>query len=128
MQNLKLDSKLMARQMPYRVILPTDYDADKAQKYAVIYLLHGLTGHFDNWDESTKLKEYAAAYKYIFVQAEGDNGWYSDSATVPNDKYESYIVKELIPEIDKITARCPTKITAPSPDFRWAATVRSNSV
>jgi S-formylglutathione hydrolase FrmB len=33
---------------------------------------------------------------------EGDNGWYTDSATVPNDKYESYIIKELIPEIDKI--------------------------
>ena len=32
---------------------------------------------------------------------EGDDGWYTDSATVPNDKYETYIIKELIPEIDK---------------------------
>ncbi len=31
---------------------------------------------------------------------EGDDGWYSDSVSVPNDKYESYIIKELIPEID----------------------------
>ena len=32
---------------------------------------------------------------------EGNDGWYTDSATVPNDKYESYIIRELIPEIDK---------------------------
>jgi S-formylglutathione hydrolase FrmB len=30
-----------------------------------------------------------------------DDGWYTDSSTVPRDKYESYILGELIPEIDK---------------------------
>ncbi len=100
-QNLKLESKLMTRSMPYRIILPKDYAANKSERYAVVYLLHGLTGHFDDWTNKTELKNYAAGYKYIIVTPEGDNGWYSDSATVPNDKYESYIVKELIPEIDK---------------------------
>ena len=32
---------------------------------------------------------------------EGNNSWYTDSATVPTDKYESYIVQELIPEVEK---------------------------
>jgi S-formylglutathione hydrolase FrmB len=32
---------------------------------------------------------------------EGNDGWYTDSAAEPNDRYESYIVDELIPEIDK---------------------------
>ncbi len=99
-QDLKLSSKLMAREMPYRVILPRNYEANKAEKFAVLYLLHGLTGHFDNWTDKTKLKEYAADFNYIIVTPEGDNGWYSDSSTAPNDKYESYIVQELIPEID----------------------------
>ncbi len=97
----KLDSKLMARQMPYNLILPKDYDANKTKRYSVIYLLHGLTGHYDNWTSKTKLAEYAAKYDYIIVTPEGDNGWYSDSGSVPNDKYESYIVQELIPEIDR---------------------------
>jgi len=100
-QNLKLNSKLMAREMPYRVVFPTNYENNKSEKYAVVYLLHGLTGHFDNWGDKTKLADFAANYKYLIVMPEGNNGWYSDSATVPNDKYESYIVKELIPEIDK---------------------------
>ncbi|MEP7075691.1 MAG: alpha/beta hydrolase family protein [Acidobacteriota bacterium] len=98
-QNAELDSKLMARKMPYRIILPADYAASK-NRYAVIYLLHGLSGHFDNWTDKTKLTEFAANYKFIIVTPEGGDGWYTDSVTVANDKYESYIIKELVPEID----------------------------
>jgi S-formylglutathione hydrolase FrmB len=107
-ENLKLNSKLMAREMPYRVILPDGYGNPKNKhatvkplSYSVIYLLHGLTGHFDNWADKTKLIDYAKKYNFIIVMPEGDNGWYSDSATVPADRYESYLIKELIPEIDK---------------------------
>ncbi len=101
-ENYKLSSKLMAREMPYRVVLPTDYNSPPAKKtYPVIYLLHGLTGHFDNWTDKTKLAEYAAKYNYIIVTPEGDDGWYTDSASLPNDKYESYIAQELIPEIER---------------------------
>ena len=101
-EDFKLDSKLMAREMPYRVILPVNYKTSNEKIfYPVLYLLHGLTGHFDNWANKTKLTDYAEKYNYIIVMPEGDNGWYSDSASVPNDRYESYIIKELIPEIDK---------------------------
>ena len=99
-QDFKLASKLMAREMPYRVILPKNYDADKNAKFPVLYLLHGLAGHFDNWTEKTKLKQYAADYPYIIVTPEGGNGFYTDSPKNANDKYESYIIQELIPEID----------------------------
>ncbi len=91
----------MAREMPYRIVLPINYKSEKAGRYPVIYLLHGLTGHFDNWTDKSKLAEYAAKYDYIIVTPEGNNGWYSDSATVPTDRYETYITQELIPEIDK---------------------------
>lgn len=101
-REFKLGSKLMTREMPYRVILPTGYDASNEKKfYPVIYLLHGLTGHFDNWTDRTKLAEYAAKYNFIIVTPEGGDGWYTDSVSAPNDKYESYIIEELIPEIDK---------------------------
>ncbi len=99
----KLSSKLMDRQMPYRVILPGGYgDAKAAQaRYGVIYLLHGLTGHFNNWTDSSKAAQYALDHKFIIVTPEGNNGWYTDSISTPTDKFESYIVQELIPEIDK---------------------------
>jgi putative tributyrin esterase len=98
---LKLNSKLMAREMPYRVVFPAGYKLEKEKRYPVVYLLHGLTGHYDNWTDKTKLAEYAARYNFIFVTPEGADGWYTDSASVPLDKHESYIIQELIPEIDK---------------------------
>jgi S-formylglutathione hydrolase FrmB len=98
----KIESKLMKRAMPYRVILPTDYNNSNEKKfYPVIYLLHGLTGHFNDWSDQAKLEEYTSPYKYIIVMPEGENGWYTDSEMVSNDKYESYIIKELIPEVEK---------------------------
>jgi len=99
-ETLKLDSKLMAREMPYRIILPQSYRVSTS-RYPVIYLLHGLTGHYDNWIDRTKLTDYTLPLNVIIVTPEGDNGWYTDSVAKPNDKYESYIIKELIPEIDK---------------------------
>jgi S-formylglutathione hydrolase FrmB len=100
--DLKLKSDLMNRDMPYRVILPVGYRAsDKEKSYPTIYLLHGLTGHYDNWGDLAKLEKHTVDYQYIFVMPEGNNGWYTDSDNVENDKYESYIVDELIPSIEK---------------------------
>lgn len=100
-RELKLESKLMKREMPYRVILPVGYEANAAQKFPVVYLLHGLTGHYNNWTDKTKIVEYAKNYNYIIVMPEGDDGWYTDSPSIENDKYESYIIQELILEIEK---------------------------
>ena len=98
----KLPSKMMKREMPYRVVLPSDYSAPQsAKRYPVVYLLHGLSGHYDNWTDRTKLAESDAGRGFIIVTPEGENGWYTDSASTPDDKYESYILRELIPEIDK---------------------------
>jgi putative tributyrin esterase len=95
-----LDSKLMGRKMPYRVIMPTG-PGNNASRSPVVYLLHGLTGHFNNWSEKTQIREFAGAEDVIVVMPEGDDGWYTDSSAKANDKYETYLVTELIPEIDK---------------------------
>lgn len=100
--NLKLNSKLMTREIPYRVALPLSYKtAGDTKRFPVIYLLHGLTGNYANWFDRTKAAEYAAKHDFIIVTPDGANGWYTDSLAAPKDAYESYIIKELIPEIDK---------------------------
>lgn len=97
----KLSSTLMGRGMPYRVIAPVEKALAKEVRYPVIYLLHGLTGHFNNWTDLTKLSDYANAYDVIIVTPEGGDGWYTDSVSNDKEKWESYIVQELIPEVDK---------------------------
>jgi len=95
----KLASKLMARDMPYRVIVPVGYDAKPEQRFPVIYLLHGLAGHFTNWTDLTKVTSYAANYNFIIVMPEGNDSWYVDGAS--GTKYESYILKELLPDVER---------------------------
>ena len=105
----KLKSSLMGREMPYRVILPTGYSSRGEERFPVIYLLHGLTGSYSNWTELTSLGIYAQAYKVIIVTPEGGNGWYTDSVANPSDKFESYIIQELIPEIEKKYRAIPAR-------------------
>ncbi len=90
----------MGREMPYRVIIPADYSTAKEKRYPVVYLLHGLTGHYNNWTENSSLTAKAREFDVIIVTPEGGDGWYTDSAAKTTDQYESYIVKELVPEID----------------------------
>ena len=102
-QTIQFASKLVGKTLAYNVLLPVDYNqpAAKSKRYPVLYLLHGLTGHYNNWIEHTHLAAYAAAYDFIIVMPEGNNGWYTDSGSVPGDKYESYILQELIPDVEK---------------------------
>lgn len=91
----------MQREIPYRVILPTNYD--QAQKsFPVIYLLHGLFGSCDNWLDLTKITDYSAEKELILVLVEGGNGWYTDSVCTTGNKFESYIIKELVTEIENL--------------------------
>ena len=97
----KITSRVMTTELPYRVVLPVDYNSNLSERYPVIYLLHGLTGHFNDWTDRTDLIQTASKYKFIIITPEGNDSWYSDSTVVPNSKYESYIISELIPEVDK---------------------------
>jgi putative tributyrin esterase len=95
----EISSGLMHRVLPYCALLPNGYE-NSGECYPVLYILHGLFGRHDDWVERTGLAEEAFEHKLIIVTPEGGDGWYTDSATVPEEKYESYLVNELLPEID----------------------------
>ncbi|MBD0326703.1 MAG: esterase family protein [Pyrinomonadaceae bacterium] len=101
-RTVQFSSKLVKTTLPYRVIVPANYTSTEEQKqrYPVLYLLHGYSGHYENWARLTKLAEYASQYNFIIVTPEGNNGWYVDSASVSTDKYESYFLQELIPDVE----------------------------
>ena len=100
-ETVQFQSKLTNATLPYNVILPPDYRASSATRYPVLYLLHGFGGHYSDWVTRTNVADYAAQYRMIVVMPEGNNGWYTDSAGTATDKYESYILKELIPDVQK---------------------------
>ena len=98
---VNLPSKLVNATLPYNVILPTDYDTARTTRYPVLYLLHGLTGHYSDWLKRTNIADYASAHRIIVVMPEGNDSWYTESTVVANNKYESYILQELIPDVQQ---------------------------
>ncbi|HEY0384907.1 MAG TPA: alpha/beta hydrolase family protein [Pyrinomonadaceae bacterium] len=100
-QTAQFRSKLVGAALPYRVVVPPSYTspAESQQRYPVLYLLHGFGGHYTDWLSKTKLLQYASRYRFIIVTPEGNDGWYTDSATVPADKYETYILEELMTDV-----------------------------
>lgn len=102
-ETVPFESRLVGAPLPYNVVLPSDYgsDASKNKRYPVVYLLHGLGGSANDWVSSrSHLADYAARYPFIIVVPEGKDGWYTDGAA-PAEKFESYFVEELIPDVDR---------------------------
>ena len=108
-ETVQFHSNLINATLPYRVILPPDYRQAKTTRYPVLYLLHGWAGHYTDWITRTNVADYAAQYRIIVVMPEGNNSWYVDGTPIktasgaerPGDKYESYILREVLPDVDQ---------------------------
>ncbi len=94
-------SPSMGAVLPYDVVLPPDYASSVGTRYPVLYLLHGLSDHHGAWTTRTNLVDHASRYRLIIVTPEGNNGWYTDSATIPSARYGSYLLDELVPDVQK---------------------------
>lgn len=71
-------------------------------RQSVVYLLHGYSGNYTDWSKHVELNLLADKYKIILVCPEGGyNSWYLDSPLQQDSQYESHIINEVIPAIDK---------------------------
>jgi len=98
-KDLSFHSVSLQRDMRYRVLLPQHYG--NYGRFPVLYLLHGVYGDYLNWDTRTGLEKYARDLDLLVVMPDADDSWYTNSATVPEDKFEDYIAKDLVSEIDE---------------------------
>ena len=93
--DVRFYSAALGREMTCRLYLPHGY-ASTARRYPVLYLLHGIYGSFENWDTLTRLSTYAGGMNWILVMPDAGNSWYGNSVTVPQDRFEDYIARDLI--------------------------------
>ncbi len=109
---LQIESLVLKKTTKVVVITPSA-DNNNAERYPVVYLLHGYGGNYAQWSKiSPQLAKTADDLKIIFVCPDGGKGsWYFDSPIDSTIRYESYITKELVPYID---AKFPTKATSKS--------------
>jgi putative tributyrin esterase len=99
LQDRTFESKSLARVMKYRILLPVTYLRTE-NTYPVLYLLHGWHGDYQNWSTLTKLTDYAQDLSLIIVMPDANDSWYVNAATNPQDRYETFIAKDLVAEID----------------------------
>lgn len=91
-------SPALRRDMPYRVFLPSPIVS--SARYPVVYLLHGGGGGFRDWSNDSDVAQYAVQ-GLILVMPEGGSSYYVNSATAPSDRYEDYIVQDLISDVER---------------------------
>jgi S-formylglutathione hydrolase FrmB len=97
MQDVTFRSHALNREMVYRVILPKKIAA--SQKFPVVYLLHGGGGGYRDWSNYSDVARYAER-GLILIMPEGNSSYYTNSAEHPEDRYEDYIVKDLIADVE----------------------------
>jgi len=75
------------------------------QKLPVVYLLHGRGQNFQDWSIHSDISRYALQ-GLILVMPEGNSSFYLNAALRPQDRYEDYITRDLVMDVE---ARFPAK-------------------
>ncbi|MBN3519691.1 esterase family protein [Algoriphagus lutimaris] len=101
---IEVYSQAMKKTLKAAVTTPSGYS--NSEKLPVLYLLHGGSGAFDDWHKKITepgiVNKMAEKYNLIIVTpGVGPASYYYDSPMMDSVQYETYITKELIPEIDK---------------------------
>jgi len=83
--------------MPYRVALPASPAPDRP--VSVVYLLHGGGGGVRDWSNRSDVARFVGR-NLLLVMPEGDYSYYVNAAEPPGNRYEDYIVQDLISDVE----------------------------
>jgi putative tributyrin esterase len=97
MQDVTFRSAALNRDMQYRVVFPKTISPGK--RLPVVYLLHGGGSSFRAWSNDSDVARFAES-GLILVMPEGNSSYYTNSASQPQDRYEDYIVSDLISDVE----------------------------
>jgi S-formylglutathione hydrolase FrmB len=103
---LSMPSRILARAVPYCVLLPPDYDLQKTRRYPVLYFLHGLgdneqtlvnSGGFNLIED---LWEQNQLGEFLIVTPAGDRSFYINSHD-GRQRYEDCFIQEFLPTLER---------------------------
>lgn len=97
MRDVTFHSASLSRDMQYRVIFPATMAAN--EKLPAVYLLHGGGADFREWSNYSDVAHFAER-GLILIMPEGDSSYYTNAADRPQDRYENYIVNDVILDVE----------------------------
>ena len=97
---LHIFSESMQKNLNALIVIP-DAASDENLLPAV-YLLHGYSGGYLDWSKHMDLEALSEQFQVFIICPEGSyNSWYLDSPLQKNSQYETHIMSEIIPYVDK---------------------------
>jgi S-formylglutathione hydrolase FrmB len=102
----RVPSKILDRSVPYCIVLPATFDADKSRHFPILYLLHGLG---DNeqflinsgvWNVVQDMREQGELKDFLIATPDGGRTFYVNSKD-GKVRYEDFLLQEFFPYIEK---------------------------
>jgi len=99
-------SKILAHSVPYCIILPPSFDADKLRQFPILYFLHGLGDneqsfiHTGAWNVTEDLRERNEIKEFLIATPYGGASFYINSKD-RKLRYEDFLLQEFFPFIEK---------------------------
>jgi S-formylglutathione hydrolase FrmB len=100
-----LPSSILGHAVPYCVLLPSSFDADKTARYPVLYFLHGLGENEQvlldsgGWDLIQDLWDRRKIGEFVIAAPAGGRTFFINSRD-GRVRYEDFLVKEFFPFIE----------------------------
>jgi len=101
-----LPSQVLARSVPYCVVLPASFDVDKTRHFPILYALHGLGDneqffvHSGLWNLVEDVRERGELKDFLIATPSGGASFYIN-ARDGRVRYEDFLVQEFFPFIEK---------------------------
>lgn len=106
-----IDSRILGTSVTYNVYLPDGFD-NSGKTYPAIYLLHGLSGDYSDWDKRAgmhricdELMHSGEADKAVVIMPNAGgsdiNAVHNGYFNVEGWNYEDFFFKEFIPAVEK---------------------------
>jgi Predicted esterase len=101
-----IPSKILARRVPYCIVLPPAFDADQSRRFPILYFLHGLGDneqsfvHTGAWNLLEDMREKGEVKDFLIATPEAGSTFYINSKD-GKERYEDFLLQEFFPYIEK---------------------------
>jgi S-formylglutathione hydrolase FrmB len=101
-----ISSKILARPVPYCIVLPASFDTDKSRTFPVLYFFHGLGDneqffvHSGAWNLVEDMREKGELKDFLIATPDADSTFYIN-ARDGKGRYEDFLLQEFFPYVEK---------------------------
>jgi S-formylglutathione hydrolase FrmB len=102
----RVPSRILARSVPYCIVLPPSFDAEKSRQFSILYFFHGLGDneqffiHSGAWNLSEDMREKGELMDFLIATPDADASFYINSKD-GKMHYEDFLLQEFFPFIEK---------------------------